>query len=93
MQMAVELPAGEDFNEWLAVNTIEFYNESMGILVNALVNVLYGILTEFCTQEGCPIMSAGPKYEYLWADGHSVKTPLKVSASEYIDFLMAWVET
>jgi len=37
-------------------------------------------------------MSAGPKYEYLWADGHSVKTPLKVSASEYIDFLMAWVE-
>jgi len=28
MQFAVELPAGEDFNEWLAVNTIEFYNES-----------------------------------------------------------------
>ncbi len=83
MQLAVELPAGEDFKEWLAVNTIEFYNE---------INVLYGILTEFCTPESCPIMSAGPKYEYLWADGHSVKTPLKVSASEYIDFLMAWVE-
>ena len=28
MQLAVELPDGEDFNEWLAVNTIEFYNES-----------------------------------------------------------------
>ena len=28
MLLAVELPAGEDFNEWLAVNTIEFYNES-----------------------------------------------------------------
>ena len=37
-------------------------------------------------------MSAGPKYEYLWADGHDVKTPLKVSAGEYIDFLMTWVE-
>lgn len=37
-------------------------------------------------------MSAGPKYEYLWADGQNVKTPLKVSASEYIDFLMTWVE-
>jgi MOB kinase activator 1 len=37
-------------------------------------------------------MSAGPKYEYLWADGQSVKTPLKVSASEYIDYLMTWVE-
>ena len=47
---------------------------------------------EFCTCENCPIMSAGPKYEYLWADGSSVKTPLKVSASEYIDYLMTWVE-
>ena len=37
-------------------------------------------------------MSAGPKYEYLWADGHNVRTPLKVSAQEYIDFLMTWVE-
>ena len=83
MQLAVELPAGEDLNEWLAVNTIEFYNE---------INVLYGILMEFCTQESCPTMSAGPKYEYLWADGHNVKTPLKVSAGEYIDFLMTWVE-
>ena len=32
------------------------------------------------------------RYEYLWADGHSVKTPLKVCASEYIDYLMTWVE-
>ena len=83
IQMAVELPAGEDLNEWLAVNTIEFYNE---------INVLYGILTEFCTPQTCPTMSAGPKYEYLWADGHNIKTPLKVSASEYIDFLMTWVD-
>mmetsp|Transcript_17211 Transcript_17211/g.8140 ORF Transcript_17211/g.8140 Transcript_17211/m.8140 type:complete len:192 (-) Transcript_17211:149-724(-) len=80
---AVMLPAGEDLNEWLAVNTIEFYNE---------INLLYGVLSEFCTPESCPIMSAGPKYEYLWADGTNIKTPLKVSASEYIDFLMTWVE-
>ena len=26
--MAVELPEGEDLNEWFAVNTIEFYNDS-----------------------------------------------------------------
>ena len=32
------------------------------------------------------------RYEYLWADGQNVKTPLKVSASEYIDYLMTWVE-
>ena len=52
MSLAVELPSGEDLNEWLAVNTIEFYNE---------ISLLYGTLMEFCTQESCPIMSAGPK--------------------------------
>ena len=50
------------------------------------------MLTEFCDQETCPVMSAGPKYEYLWADGNNVKTPLKVSAAEYIEYLMTWVE-
>jgi MOB kinase activator 1 len=49
---AVELPVGEDLNEWLAVNTIEFYND---------VSVLYGTIMDFCTKDSCPIMSAGPK--------------------------------
>ena len=83
IEIAVELPNGEDLNEWLAVNTIEFYND---------INLLYGMLVEFCTKESCPVMSAGPKYEYLWADGSNVKAPLKVSASEYIEYLMTWVE-
>jgi MOB kinase activator 1 len=50
------------------------------------------MLVEFCTIESCPVMSAGPKYEYLWADGTNVKQPLKVSAAEYIEYLMTWVE-
>ena len=83
IDLAVELPKGEDLNEWLAVNTIEFYND---------INLLYGMLIEFCTKKSCPVMSAGPKYEYLWADGTNVKAPLKVSASEYIEYLMTWVE-
>lgn len=53
MSLACELPTGEDLNEWLAVNTIEFYNE---------ISLLYGTLVEFCTPETCAIMSAGPKY-------------------------------
>ena len=84
IDLAVELPKGEDLNEWLAVNTIEFYND---------INLLYGMLEEFCTKQTCPVMSAGPKYEYLWADGSNVKTPMKVSASEYIEYLMVWVES
>ena len=49
---AVALPPGEDLNEWLAVNAVDFYNA---------IAVLYGTLTEFCTRSSCPLMSAGPK--------------------------------
>jgi MOB kinase activator 1 len=41
-----------DLNEWLAVNTIEFYNE---------ISLLFGTLMEYCVPETCPVMSAGPK--------------------------------
>jgi len=84
LQQAVELPSGEDLNEWLAVNVISFYNE---------INILYGVLAEFCTEENCPIMSAGPKYEYLWADRNESKSSGRISAKAYIDFLMSWTES
>ena len=74
---------GEDLNEWVAVNTVDFFNQ---------INMLYGTITDFCTEDNCPIMSAGPKYEYHWADGRSVKKPIKCSAPKYIDFLMTWVQ-
>ncbi len=35
-------------------------------------------------------MNAGPKYEYRWAD-ENIKTPIKVSASEYASYLVNWV--
>ena len=73
--MAVELPQGENLNEWLAVKTIEFFKE---------ISLLFGCLTEFCTKKSCPTMTAGNRYEYLWADNSSVKKPMKVSAAEYI---------
>ena len=48
-------------------------------------------------------MSAGPKYllfrlyshhryEYLWTDGVKIKKPIRVSAPEYIDYLLTWVQ-
>jgi len=84
MRSAVVLPKGEDLNEWLAVNTVDFFNE---------ISLLYGTITEFCTPSTCSVMSAGPQYEYLWADGVKIKKPIKVSAPEYVDLLMSWVET
>jgi MOB kinase activator 1 len=83
LREAVRLPPGEDLFEWLAVNTVDFFNQ---------VNLLFGTLTEFCTPENCPTMSAGPKYEYRWADGVQIKKPLEVSAPKYVEYLMDWIE-
>lgn len=49
---AVKLPPGEDLNEWLAVNTVDFYNA---------ISILYATLDEFCTERTCEVMCAGPK--------------------------------
>lgn len=80
---AVQLPKGEDQNEWLAVNTVDFFNE---------ISLLYGTISDFCTRESCPRMTAGEEYEYLWMDGVKYKKPTEVSAPEYVELLMAWVE-
>ena len=50
LKLAVQLPEGEDMNEWVAVNTVDFFNQ---------INMLYGTITEQCTTESCPVMSAG----------------------------------
>jgi MOB kinase activator 1 len=46
------MQAGEDMKEWLAVNTVDFYNA---------VSILYATLGEFCTERSCDVMSAGSK--------------------------------
>lgn len=95
------LPEGEDQNEWLAVNSppnlyvfcadvlaVDFFNQ---------VNMLYSTITEFCSPTACPTMSAGQRYEYLWADpqpGSSGRSePLKMSAPEYVDTLMTYIQS
>lgn len=66
------------------VKAVDFFNQ---------INMLYGTLTEFCTEQSCSVMSAGPKYEYHWADGQVIKKPIKCSAPRYIDYLMNWVQS
>ncbi|GCA64168.1 MOB kinase activator family protein, partial [Kipferlia bialata] len=41
LREAVTLPEGEDLNEWLAVNTCDFFDQ---------INMLYGTIAEFCTK-------------------------------------------
>lgn len=84
MRQAVQVPPGENLNEWLAVNTVDFFNE---------LSMLYGTIGAECTPQSCPIMCAGDKVQYLWADGVKVKKPVSVPACEYVDLLMTWVES
>jgi len=83
LRAAVTLPEGEDLNEWVAVNTVDFYNQ---------INMLYGTITEFCTPDECPIMCAGARFEYHWMDGVKYKKPKKCPAPQYIELLMDWIQ-
>eukprot|EP01129_Flabellula_baltica_P013509 TRINITY_DN6280_c0_g1_i1.p1 TRINITY_DN6280_c0_g1~~TRINITY_DN6280_c0_g1_i1.p1 ORF type:complete len:183 (-),score=24.60 TRINITY_DN6280_c0_g1_i1:39-587(-) len=78
-----QLPQDEDQEEWLAVNTIDFYNQ---------INMLYGLLTHSCTNAVCPVMNAGPRYEFRWVDS-KVKKTQNVSAPEYVEYLMNWIQS
>lgn len=54
VEEAVVCPAGENLDDWLAANTVDFFND---------VNLLYGSVSDVCTAESCEIMSAGPKFQ------------------------------
>jgi MOB kinase activator 1 len=86
LREAVKLPEGEDLDEWIAVHVVDFYTH---------VNMLYGNITEFCSPQTCPRMIATEQYEYLWQDSNSAKykRPTKVSAPEYTENLMNWVQS
>ncbi|CAD6593730.1 MAG: Mitotic exit network component [Alectoria sarmentosa] len=84
LKKAVKLPEGEDLSEWLAVNVVDFYNQ---------INLLYGSITEFCSPQSCPEMKATDEFEYLWQDSENFKRPTKMPAPEYIEHLMAWVQS
>jgi hypothetical protein len=83
LRQVVKLPADEELNDWIAVHVVDFFNR---------INVIYGVISEFCTEDTCPTMSGGAKYEYHWCDGVTYKKPTKLPASQYICLLMDWVE-
>jgi MOB kinase activator 1 len=82
LRETVKLPEGEDIREWMAKNVSDFHHQ---------LSMLYGTITEFCTQKSCPLMTAGAGYKYLWSDDATSK-PVSVSAPEYINLLLRWVD-
>ncbi|KAJ3442071.1 mob kinase activator-like [Anaeramoeba flamelloides] len=85
LRKTVRLPEGESINEWLACNTVDFYNQ---------INMIFGTINLYCDSQTCPSMTAGSKYEYLWATIVNEQRQFKkVSASEYIKNLMDWIQS
>ncbi|XP_056622442.1 MOB kinase activator 2b isoform X1 [Triplophysa dalaica] len=76
----VVLPREIDLNEWLACNTTTFFN---------LINLQYSTISEFCTGETCPAMTACNTI-YYWYDEKGKKT--KCTAPQYVDFVMSSVQ-
>eukprot|EP00127_Corallochytrium_limacisporum_P005465 Clim_evm13s206 gene=Clim_evmTU13s206 len=68
LQSTIIPPEDSDENDWMAVNIVEFYNE---------VNLVYGTIMEFCTEESCPQMTAGKNFQYLWFSGKPLPADFK----------------
>lgn len=48
----VKLPRGENLEDWIAVHVVDFFNR---------LNLIYGTISDYCTEETCPRMSGGAK--------------------------------
>uniref|UniRef100_A0A8C8AZ10 MOB kinase activator 3C n=1 Tax=Otus sunia TaxID=257818 RepID=A0A8C8AZ10_9STRI len=83
LKAVVQLPPGESINDWIAVHVVDFFNR---------INLIYGTMSEYCTEKSCPIMSGGLKYEYRWQDDSKYKKPTKLPAPQYMCMLMDWIE-
>ena len=81
MRLAVQRPEGEDEHEWMAVHTVDCYNE---------LSLLVGAIVEQLTEDRFPKMRVKGN-EYRWADSQH-PTPIAVSAPAYFDYVLTWVQ-
>lgn len=82
LRAAVGLPDKEDLTEWLAANTVDFFNE---------LSLLYSLCLEDAGKFSKPGQGFPPLFEYRWADSSNSK-PIQVSSPEYVDYVMTWVQ-
>nr|KAG5700978.1 hypothetical protein BaRGS_022689 [Batillaria attramentaria] len=54
------------------------------------VNLMYGVVSEYCTAETCATMVGPDNVQYHWQDEKGKK--LKQSAPQYIDHMMSYVQ-
>lgn len=84
LREAVKLPPGEKLEDWLAVSVVDFFNQ---------LSCLFAPVSEHCTPQSCPEMTAGPGYKYYWQDSDRYKKPTMLPAPEYITNVMLMTES
>merc|ERR1711936_743630 len=65
MKNLVKLPPGEDLDDFIATHVVDFYNRAK-LVYSTVVDTNDKYKTKNCSELHCPVMSGGPKYEYLW---------------------------
>lgn len=82
MRAVVQLPEGEDKCEWIAANTVDFFNE---------LSLLYGLVADQAQDKYTKPGEGFPSgFEYRWSDGTG--KAVQVSAPEYVDYVLSWIE-
>ena len=82
MRGAVVVPDGEHKFEWIAANTMDFFDH---------ISLCYGLVSDQALEKFTkPSEGFPPGFEYRWADGVKVKAPIKCSSPEYVDYVMTW---
>ncbi|XP_065070901.1 MOB kinase activator 2-like isoform X2 [Rhopilema esculentum] len=80
LRETVPVPAGVDINEWLATNTLSFYNH---------INQIYSTITDYCTAVTCNNLSSG-NTSFTWVDEKGKK--IRMSAHQYLELVIISVE-
>ncbi|KAJ1439656.1 MOB1, Mps One binder kinase activator-like 1B [Ochromonadaceae sp. CCMP2298] len=85
IRTAVKLPSGEDLTEWVAANTVDFYNE---------LSLIWGIVVEIAAEGGAPPVAARegfpPGFEYRWSGGSN--SAAVCSGPQYVGHVMGWID-
>ncbi|XP_075921506.1 MOB kinase activator 2-like isoform X1 [Petromyzon marinus] len=77
----ITLPPSIELNEWLATHVTTFFGH---------VNLQYSAISEFCTAETCPLMTAC-NVQYFWQDERGKK--VKCTGPQYVDYVMSCIQT
>jgi len=81
LQQTVPAPTGVDLNEWLATNTLSFFNH---------ISLIYDSLEHYCTPQTCTTVSTGVSMSYTWIDDKGKK--MRLSAPQYIELVVIHIQ-